>query len=607
MGALKYLDHFETRGEELLEQITSLGLEGIIGKKADSAYRSGRGPAWVKIRAERSGDFVVVGFTPPKGSRGGFGALHLADYVDGKLVYAGRAGSGFDAKQLKEIAEQLRAKERETPACGGPVASKADGRTGGRADRKAGKRKGGPADRKADRRTGGLADRGRNAWLRMPDLRESTWVDPELVAEVKFTEWTDEGLLRHPVFVRFRDDKRVEECVRQGGQGGHEGGPADGRTGGQLAEPQSRRSASSSAGPSSRRAASSSAGPPVRPSASPPTVSFSNLKKIFWPAEGYTKGDLIEYYRSVGPWLLPYLKDRPLVLTRYPDGIEGKSFYQKDAPEFAPEWMRTIPIWSEDTQREIRYFVCDSLEALLYIANMGSIPLHLWASRVESLERPDWCVLDLDPKEASFSDVVKVARVIHELCEEVELPNFVKTTGKTGLHVLLPLGRQCTYEQSRTLGELLARLVIRKLPKITTITRVIQKRGPKVYLDYLQNRRGQTIVGPVQRASAARGHGLDAAVMEGSERPAGRHPLHYPHGHPEAQEAQTRSDGAGTGRGAGSRFGAGTAGGAAGEEVTPNPPSDVKQKGPTVVGPFACTLLNAAYWTALSAFTKPRP
>jgi bifunctional non-homologous end joining protein LigD len=320
----------------------------------------------------------------------------------------------------------------------------------------------------------------------MPDLRGSTWVEPELVAEVKFTEWTDEGLLRHPVFVRFRDDKGVKDCVRQGwGQGGQ--GGQDGQDG-QTAEPPSRRTADQV-----RRSATE---PPNRRTAEPPTVTFSNLKKVFWPAEGYTKGDLIEYYRAIGPWLLPYLRDRPLVLTRYPDGIEGKSFYQKDAPEFAPEWMRTVPIWSEDTQREIRYFVCDSLEALLYIANMGSIPLHLWASRVESLELPDWCVLDLDPKEAPFSDVVKVARAIHELCEEVDLPNFVKTTGKTGLHILLPLGRQCTYEQSRTLGELLARLVIRQLPEITTITRVIQKRGPKVYLDYLQNRRGQTIVAP---------------------------------------------------------------------------------------------------------------
>jgi bifunctional non-homologous end joining protein LigD len=469
VGALKYLDHFEARGEELLEQVAGHGLEGIIGKKADSSYKAGRGPAWVKIRAERTGDFVVVGFTPPKGSRDGFGALHLADYVDGELVYAGRAGSGFDARQLKEITERLKAKARPTPACGGP---RADGRTGG------------PAETKADGRTGGPADRQATLWLRdLPDLKGSTWVEPELVAEVKFTEWTDEGLLRHPVFVRFRDDKRVDECIRQG-TGTSEHGTND-ETGA---------SAELSAGPPVRRTAE---GPLVRATAAePPAVAFSNLKKVFWPAEGYTKGDLIEYYRAVAPWLLPYLKDRPLVLTRFPDGIEGKSFYQKDAPEFAPEWMRTVPIWSEDTQREIRYFVCDTLESLLYIANMGSIPLHLWASRVESLERPDWCVLDLDPKEATFADVVTVARALHQLCEEVELPNFVKTTGKTGLHILLPLGGQCTYEQSRTLGELLARLVIRRLPEITTITRVIHKRGPKVYFDYLQNRRGQTIVAP---------------------------------------------------------------------------------------------------------------
>jgi bifunctional non-homologous end joining protein LigD len=184
------------------------------------------------------------------------------------------------------------------------------------------------------------------------------------------------------------------------------------------------------------------------------------------------------------------------VLTRFPDGIDGKSFYQKDAPEFAPEWMRIERIWSEDTQREIRYFVCDDEESLLYVANMGSIPLHIWASRVGSLELADWCVLDLDPKDAPFSDVIRVARALHGLCESVALPHFVKTTGKTGLHVLIPLGRQCTYAQSRMLGELLARIVLRDLSEIATITRQVTRRGEKVYLDYLQNRHGQTIVSP---------------------------------------------------------------------------------------------------------------
>src|SRR5436305_6610710 len=190
------------------------------------------------------------------------------------------------------------------------------------------------------------------------------------------------------------------------------------------------------------------------------------------------------------------LVNRPLVMTRFPDGIDGKSFYQKDAPEFAPEWIRTVSIWSEETQRDIRYFVCDDDLALQYIANLGSIPLHVWASRVGSLEQPDWCVLDLDPKEAPFRDVIRTAQVLHRLCESISLPNYVKTTGKTGLHILLPLGRQCTYAQPRTLGELLARCVLLELGDVATVVRHVTKRGDKVYLDYLQNRHGQTIVAP---------------------------------------------------------------------------------------------------------------
>jgi bifunctional non-homologous end joining protein LigD len=183
-------------------------------------------------------------------------------------------------------------------------------------------------------------------------------------------------------------------------------------------------------------------------------------------------------------------------MTRFPDGIDGKQFYQKDAPEFAPDWIRTHDIWSNDTQRMIHYFICDDLDSLLYIANLGSIPLHIWASSVGTLEQCDWCVIDLDPKDASFTDVVRCAQVMHALCEQIELPNYVKTTGKTGLHILLPLGRQFTYEQSRTLGELLARVVLKELHSIATIVRHITKRGDKVYIDYLQNRGGQTIVAP---------------------------------------------------------------------------------------------------------------
>jgi bifunctional non-homologous end joining protein LigD len=443
LGPIRYLDHVERDGTAFLAEVGRMGLEGIVAKKANAPYRGGRSPLWLKLKAERTADFAIVGFTEPKGGRLGFGALQLADLVGGRLVYAGRAGTGFDDRLLADLRALLDPLIRATPPCEGPVLAPNTDPL--------------PADR-------------------IPETKTTTWVEPKYVCEVQYREWTPDGVLRHPAFLRLRDDKRPFDCDRQGWVG-----PA--------AAPPSSAEAVSAEAPSDL---------PARPPASPParTVAFSNLTKVFWPDEGYTKGDLIEYYRAIGPWLLPYLKNRPVVLTRYPDGINGKSFYQKDAPEFAPDWIRTIPIWSEDTQRDIRYFVADDLETLLYLANSGTIPLHIWQSRIGSLEQPDWCVIDLDPKEAPFTDVVAVARTLHRICDEVGLPNYVKTTGKSGLHVLVPLGRQMTYEQCRTLGELLARLVLKEHRDIATITRHIQKRGEKVYLDYLQNRRGQLIVSP---------------------------------------------------------------------------------------------------------------
>ncbi|HET8644426.1 MAG TPA: non-homologous end-joining DNA ligase, partial [Vicinamibacteria bacterium] len=222
----------------------------------------------------------------------------------------------------------------------------------------------------------------------------------------------------------------------------------------------------------------------------------SNTGKVFWPREGYTKGDLIEHYRSVAPWLLPYLEDRPLVLTRYPDGIEGKSFYQKDAPEFAHGLLRTVALWSEASQRTIDYFVCSDAAGLVFLANLGTIPLHLWSSRVGALDRPDWSILDLDPKGAPFAHVVALALAIKRLCDEIGLPAFVKTSGASGLHVLLPLGGQCTYEQSRSLAHLVAWTLSREHPRLATIARPLRERQGKVYVDYLQNAHGQLLVAP---------------------------------------------------------------------------------------------------------------
>jgi bifunctional non-homologous end joining protein LigD len=193
---------------------------------------------------------------------------------------------------------------------------------------------------------------------------------------------------------------------------------------------------------------------------------------------------------------LPYLADRPLVLTRYPDGITGKSFYQKDAPDFIPSWIRTERIWASDVKRDIGYFVIDDVQALRYVVNLGVIPLHLWGSRAGSLDRPDWLILDLDPKGAPFRDVVTVARALHEILERLELPSYVKTSGATGLHILLPLGARYTYDETRTFAHLLATLGVEAEPEISTIVRPLRERGGKVYIDYLQNGQGQTIVAP---------------------------------------------------------------------------------------------------------------
>ncbi|MGH7446669.1 MAG: non-homologous end-joining DNA ligase, partial [Longimicrobiales bacterium] len=216
-----------------------------------------------------------------------------------------------------------------------------------------------------------------------------------------------------------------------------------------------------------------------------------------WPEDGYTKGDLIAYYRAVADWILPYLRDRPVVQTRFPDGIHGKSFFQKDAPEWAPAWLRRETVWSDGSERDLSYFIADDTPSLEYLANNASIPLHIWSSRIGSLELPDWCSLDLDPKGAPFDHVIQVAQAVHRLCDRIGLPSYIKTSGSSGLHVLVPLGRQCTHEQARLLGELLARHIVGELPDIATIARVVSQREGKVYVDYLQNGHGKLLVAPL--------------------------------------------------------------------------------------------------------------
>jgi bifunctional non-homologous end joining protein LigD len=459
-GPLRYSEHIPERGEALFAQVERMGLEGIVAKKADARYRGGRSRYWVKVRADRTDDFVVVGYTRPGGTRTGFGALHLAAYDGDELVFAGSVGTGFSEKQIRRAKRRLDAYRRDTPAA-----------------------------------------------RAAPEGREHTWVEPEMVVEVRYLEVTHDALLRQPVFLRFRDDKRPDECRLPESRNAAARKPAAGDRRGDAAPATNEFDPGNEALPGTGQPAAT-----TRPHRSNSTsnsssnskqgrqpdkaVRLTNLDKVFWPDEGYTKGDLIHYYETIAGWMLPYLRGRPLVQTRYPDGIEGKSFFQKDAPEWAPDWVRTETLYSEGAERDLRYFVCDDVESLLYVANAASIPIHVWSSRVGSLERPDWSILDLDPKDAPFESVVDVARLLKEICDDAGLPTFIKTSGSSGLHVLLPTGRRLTHEQARQLAELLARIVVAELPERVTIARALSKRKGRVYVDYLQNGRGKLLAAP---------------------------------------------------------------------------------------------------------------
>jgi len=285
-----------------------------------------------------------------------------------------------------------------------------------------------------------------------PLPRGAFFVRPELVCRVGYTEVTAAGLLRHPVFRGLAPDLGPAECAAP------------------------------------RAAEAESEGPAVPERA--PALELTRLDKVFWPVEGYTKGDLLRYYEGIWPWLEPYLRDRPVVVTRHPDGIEGKSFYQKNAPGFTPEWARRESIDGTD------YFVCDDLRTLLYAVNSGAIPLHVWSARCASIERPDWLILDLDPKQAPFRRVVELARHLHRMLGALGAAHFVKTSGQDGLHVMLPLGARLDHGEARALAEVLARVVASERPDLATVARPLAARGDKVYLDFLQNGRGKLIAAP---------------------------------------------------------------------------------------------------------------
>ena len=463
-GPVRYCDHVIERGKDFYDAVAEGRFEGIVAKLRDSPYRGIRSGDWLKIKCPRTEQFVIGGYTSPEGSRTHFGALLLGQYEsEESLRYTDKVGTGFNRDTLRKIYSML--EERAQPAS--PF------------------RKAAPDEPTPEKNV--------------------HFVRPDLVCNVRFSEWTNSGGIRAPSFLGLVDDVDPKEC--------HYGGPgsdADStESGGEPpADVESTDEHAGERGVAIRQAAEPDGdadgadtgahpgGRIKKKPASTDVATVTNPEKIFFPKDGYTKGELVEYYRAISKWMLPYLKDRPVMLTRYPDGIGGKMFYQKDAPAFVPSWLRIEKIWSEDSKREIGYFILESEEALAYVANLAAVTIHIWSSRITHLERPDWLLFDIDPKGSTTRSAVLVARETAAVLREVGLEACLKTSGQMGLHVVVGLAPKYTYAQAKMFSELVAEIVVRRLPKIATINRNPRTRQGRVYIDYLQLGHGKTIAAP---------------------------------------------------------------------------------------------------------------
>jgi len=440
----RYSDHQLEHGKELFGLAEQNGLEGIVAKRADSPYVGDRSPYWVKLKITKTVDAVVGGWSAPRSAALPFGSLLLGLYQGKKLRYIGHVGSGFDAKKLKEVTSKL--KELAAPAC--------------------------PFDT-------------------VPETNERpSWVSPVLVARVKFSGWTQEHSLRHPVFLALREDARPLDC-----QWENEAAPAADPTAvrapefvGRVLNTKAQIEAELFKGGSET----------VTIELNGKRLRLSNLNKVYFPESGYTKRNLLAYYYRMADFVLPFLADRPLVLRRYPDGIKGQAFFQKDLREGIPEWFTTMPLDSEKRGEEIHYATANDRASLLFLTGLGCIDHNPWSSRYADLEHPDYFFFDLDPSEGTdFSVVVTIARVLHEKLEELRLASFLKTSGATGIHLYIPVEPVYTYEQLRTFAEIVARTVTAEHSNLVTNERSVARRpAGRVLIDVQQNALGRPLAAP---------------------------------------------------------------------------------------------------------------
>ncbi len=421
--SIVYCDHVENDGEDFFREMIKQNLEGMIAKRKDSLYKPGdRSKNWLKIKHQLIDEAIIAGFTKPEGSRNYFGSLVLGQYKGSKLIYVGHTGTGFNTNTLKELHNKMQPHISDT----NPFKTK------------------------------------------IPVNNTVTWLEPKLVANIHYSELTNNGVMRHPVFHGLRIDKTVTDMKKE-------------------ASPEKKIV-------TKKAVVAKEKDKPDSIKADGSNLSFTNTNKVFWPEDGITKGDLIAYYNAVYPYIIPYLKNRPQSMRRNPNGITDAGFFQKNVGESSPNWLKTITLYSESANRDIEYLLCNDKATLLYMANLGCIELNPWNSTTKYPDNPDYLVLDLDPSDKnSFSDVIEVALLVKDLLDKAGTDCYCKTSGATGLHIYVPLGGKYSYDEARLFAELVAHRIVEKAPELTSIERTIKNRKYKLYVDYLQNKRGQTL------------------------------------------------------------------------------------------------------------------
>ena len=444
---------FEARGIDFFDAAEQVGLEGIMAKKADSAYSSDlRSKEWLKIKVQRRQEVVIAGFTRNAGTSKAFSALIVGVYDGKRLRYAGKVGTGFSDKLQKEMMKRFKLLITDkTPFDVEPDVDK--------------------PSRFRPKRLGA----------------KPTWLKPELVCEVNYAEVTSEGVFRQASFKGMREDKDADEVVLEV--------PSETEDTVAEAEHKTVRSTIKPAKGERRTLLNPREETQTR-KINGKELKFTHLSKVYWPDDGFTKRDMFNYYYRMAEYILPYLKDRPMSLNRFPNGIKGPSFYQKDIKGKAPEWVsKTYPYTTSGGEHK-EYLVGDNEATLLWMASLGCIEMNPWFSRIQSPEKPDYCVIDLDPDKNTFEQVIQVAQEVRNVLNELDVPSYPKTSGSTGMHIYIPLNSKYTYEQSQLFAKLIVTLVHERLPDFTSLERMVSRRKGKMYLDFLQNRPGATIAGP---------------------------------------------------------------------------------------------------------------